>query len=157
AVLGLFTQDVPIIVTDAGLTLTPATFSATVGQPFSSVTVATFTDDNPLSDATDFTATIDWGDGVVEDGQVTGSAGAFTVTGGHLYTSAESFPVSVTVVDPHGANASGTGPASVTGPVSVQLVSVSSVEGASTGSVPVATFTATDPGPFTAAIDWGDG
>ncbi len=49
-------------VTDAALSATATPVSATQGTSFSG-TVATFTDANPLSKASDFTATIAWGDG----------------------------------------------------------------------------------------------
>src|SRR5215470_18982433 len=47
--------------------------------------VASFTDDNLTDTAASFTATIDWGDNITTVGTVVGSAGNFTVEGGHTY------------------------------------------------------------------------
>src|SRR5215813_13198846 len=47
--------------------------------------VASFTDGTLTDTAADFTATIDWGDGVTTTGTVVGSNGSFTVDGGHTY------------------------------------------------------------------------
>ena len=50
--------------------------AAVEGQPFQNVPVATFIDTNPLGTATDFTATIDWGDGTTAPGTLARSASA---------------------------------------------------------------------------------
>src|SRR6185312_9602372 len=42
-------------------------------QAFNNVTVATFTDSDTLTPASDFTTTIDWGDGTTTPGTLTGS------------------------------------------------------------------------------------
>jgi PKD repeat protein len=104
--------------------LTPGSatvFSAVVGFPFTG-TVATFTDSDTSNTASDFTATIDWGDTTVTAGTVSGGAGSFTVSGTHTYASAGNFPVTVTLTDdPPGtatATASGTARVSETrGPI----------------------------------------
>ena len=60
--------------------------AATEGTALPGTTqVATFTDTNTSDTASDFTATINWGDGTTTAGTVSGSAGAFTVAGGHTY------------------------------------------------------------------------
>src|SRR5262249_49328805 len=60
--------------------------STTEGTVLSnSTTVATFTDTITSDTAADFTATVDWGDGVTTTGTVVGSNGSFTVQGGHTY------------------------------------------------------------------------
>src|SRR5262249_39222690 len=47
--------------------------------------VATFADTTGSHVASDYTATIDWGDGATTGGTVSGSGQSFTVTGGHTY------------------------------------------------------------------------
>jgi hypothetical protein len=65
------------------LTAHTVTFAATTGTLFSG-TVATFTDVDTASPASDFSANINWGDGSVTNvGTVTGGAGTFTVSGAH--------------------------------------------------------------------------
>jgi hypothetical protein len=98
------------------LTMTGSSFTARAGRPFSGP-VATFTDTNPLALASDFTTTINWGDGTTTLGTVAGpTGGPFTVTGSHTYKPARSFTVTVTAADdpPGTATASATATATVT-------------------------------------------
>jgi hypothetical protein len=74
------------------------TFTATAGVPFSGA-VATFTDSDTANVASDFTATIAWGDATMSAGTVTGSGGSFTVSGTHTYATMGNFPVTVTLAD----------------------------------------------------------
>ena len=53
--------------------------------------VASFTDTNTNDTSFNFTASIDWGDGVTTAGTVVGTKGSFTVLGGHTYAD-EGFP-----------------------------------------------------------------
>jgi hypothetical protein len=76
-----------------------AAINGETGVPLTGVTVATFTSSFAGNAATDFTATIDWGDGAVNPGTITGSNGKFTVTGTHTYEAAGSFALTVTVRD----------------------------------------------------------
>jgi hypothetical protein len=92
-----------LALTAAGL---PAT--AVAGGAFSGP-VATFTDPNNGPVAPDYpqngssvygyTATIDWGDGTTSTGTVSGSNGAFTVSGKHTYAVAGAYTITTTVVD----------------------------------------------------------
>src|ERR1700693_4627772 len=60
--------------------------AAVEGTPLAGTTdVASFTDGTNTDTAANFTATIDWGDGVTTAGTVVGSNGSFTVEGGHTY------------------------------------------------------------------------
>ncbi len=71
--------------------------------------VATFTDSNTSDAASDFTASIDWGDGVTSDGSVSGSNGSFSVSGTHTYADeAGNGPISVTVSGPDSSSDSAT-------------------------------------------------
>jgi hypothetical protein len=59
--------------------------------------VATFTDANAAIAAARFIATINWGDGTVGKGRVSGANGAFKVSGKHKYARAGVFSVHVTI------------------------------------------------------------
>ena len=77
----------------------PVTFSPTQGASFSGP-VATFTDSAyPTNVASDFTATIVWGDGTTTTGTITNAGGTFTVSGTHTYTGSGTFGVTVTLAD----------------------------------------------------------
>jgi large repetitive protein len=73
--------------------------------PFTGV-VATFTDDDPMGTATDYQATIVWGDGHTSTGTIGGGPannGFFTVTGTNTYAAAGSYVFTVTIVDNGGS------------------------------------------------------
>jgi hypothetical protein len=95
-------------VTSAELAPTAAAIAATAGAAFSGP-VATFADSNASEPASSFAATIDWGDGSgPSTGVVTGGAGRFSVAGNHAFGAPGSFPVSVTITDAGGDQASAT-------------------------------------------------
>ena len=66
--------------------------------------VATFSDTSTLAVASDFTATINWGDSSTPTaGTITeDAANVFHVTGTHIYALGGSFPITVTIKDPSG-------------------------------------------------------
>jgi hypothetical protein len=100
-------------VADAPLTATGVPVSATAGTAFSS-TVATFTDADPAGTVTDYTATIDWGDGSTSEGTIASAAsGGFAVTGSHTYGNAGAYQTSVTIKDKGGSTASAASTANV--------------------------------------------
>ena len=126
-------------------------------------TVASFTDTNTGDTAATLTAAINWGDGTTTSGTVSGSNGAFTVTGGHSYADEGSESLGVTITDT--ANST-TLPLS--GTVTVAEGDVLTPHGLTFTANPgqaftgtVATFTDSDTanvaGDFTATINWGDG
>jgi hypothetical protein len=129
--------------------------------------IATFVNSgNPTNPASDFTATIDWGDGTTTSGTVTGDgAGDYTVSGSHGYTDEGSHTVKVTLSD----DAPGTASVSATNLVTVTesdilvagAASISATEGFQfSGQVASFTNTGYPSNPasdFTASIDWGDG
>ncbi|HXA34263.1 MAG TPA: hypothetical protein VNV87_18575, partial [Acidimicrobiales bacterium] len=80
------------------LTVTGVPVSIPESSAFSGP-VATFIDSDPSLPASDFTATIAWGDGTTTPGAIAGSSGNFTVTGTHTYADEGSFAVGVTVTD----------------------------------------------------------
>jgi hypothetical protein len=93
-------------VADAALTATGMTITPAPGTPFNG-TVATFTDAYPgePDGARDFTAMIDWGDGVTTAGTVGGSNGSYTVSGMHTYFYGCPTVIIVTITDDGGQSA----------------------------------------------------
>jgi hypothetical protein len=73
----------------------------TQGAGFDNALVATLSDANPRAKPTDFSATIDWGDGQTTTGTVSRADGTqtFLVRGSHVYASSGSFSVRVTIND----------------------------------------------------------
>src|SRR5262249_1871121 len=75
---------------------------AVEGTAFSGA-VARFEDPDPTGTATNFTATITWGDGATSTGAIsTGATGEFYVSGTHTYSAAGSPVFSVTIVNDTG-------------------------------------------------------
>jgi hypothetical protein len=164
-----------VIVADAPLTASPKTVNGTEGRPLTNVDVATFTDADPLGTATDFLATIDWGDGTTTAGTIVeDTAGTFHVVGSHTYTEESATPYSIgvsiidngngrAVNDPTNSKASTTSTANIAqSPLLAVASSVVATEGVAVPiTTTVATFTDTggaDPvADYTAMIDWGDG
>jgi hypothetical protein len=135
-------------------------------QISASTPVATFTDTNLSDTAGDFTASINWGDGLTSAGTVVGSNGSFTVEadGQHLYTDEGTDIVTVTLT--HTADQA---TATASGNVAVGEHDVLSADQGGTftafaGHVfsnIIADFREVSgpaiPFDFTASIDWGDG
>jgi hypothetical protein len=129
--------------------------------------VATFTDTDASKPASDYTATVDWGDGTTTPGTITGGSGSFTVSDSHTYADEGSLAlaVAVTAPDPVGSVTATAGASATVSEIdnltAGSPVTFSANQGASF-SGPVASFTdsayptnvASD---FTATIDWGDG
>jgi hypothetical protein len=62
--------------------------------------VATFTDGNHLAPLSDFTVSIDWGNGNTTPGTVQSTGpGTFTVEGTQTYTTTAAFSITVTIAD----------------------------------------------------------
>jgi hypothetical protein len=93
-------------VSDAAL-LASCAVVADSSQSFSGPT-ATFTDAaSPFGTLSDFTATINWGDGTTSAGTVTGpDGGPYSVSGTHTYTSTGPFTITTTINDVGGSTAS---------------------------------------------------
>ncbi len=100
-----------VVVVDAPLTLSCATPAVSL-QAFNG-TVADLHDGNPAAPLSDFTATIDWGDGSTSSGTVSGSGGDYTIAGGHTYASTGYFDVNVHVADEGGSTADTAKPCTV--------------------------------------------
>ena len=157
---------------------------ATSGQQFSGV-VATFTDANAQAQASDFKATIYWGDGTTSDGTITvDPQGRFDVTSTHTYITAsgsleywsgfgwgfpvrsgnQEFEVTVSISDTLSADRAIAKSLATVAPAPPNLTVTAQKISATVGqqfSGVVATFTDVDPkataGNFTATINWGDG
>jgi streptogramin lyase len=136
------------------------------GTPLRGV-VAAFTSADPMALVSDFTATIDWGDGSPQSVGILGaSAGnTFTVTGDHTYVRDETTPyaITVTVHEQGGATLATTTAATVTNrPPVVTGIPVRMTKGLPF-TAPVAYIVEDlglppEPaGNFTATINWGDG
>jgi Big-like domain-containing protein len=130
------------------------------GQALSRLRLGTFTDSNKVAVASDFTATINWGDGSnSENATVTGRRGNFTATGSHTFTTPGTYTV-VTTISATNANEVTTQTTITVGQSALKAgtVRVTIDKGSSTATL-VATFTDPNPldaGVYSATIDWGD-
>ena len=90
------------VVADAALGVGSATnFTVNTGKSFTKFLMS-FTDSNPLGAASDFAASINWGDKTKPSrGHITGT-GQFGVTGKHTYAKAGDYQAKVAVVDKGG-------------------------------------------------------
>jgi hypothetical protein len=145
------------------ITATPSDFTADEGSAFSGA-VAMFTDDDSSTNASSFTASIDWGDGSgVTAGTIAQSDTVFVVLGQHTYADEGAFTATVTISDV----SPGTGTATATSAATVNEADVLSGT-PTTFSVPsgvsftttVASFsdtlTSNVVSDFLATINWGD-
>jgi ribosomal protein L6P/L9E len=153
-----------VTVADAALSATGTTVSGTEGAAISDTTVATFTDANPNATASDFTATINWGDGTSTSGTVVAqNGGGFAVDGGHTYADEGQYTIGVSSKDVGGSTANVTGSASVADAdvLTGQGTSLQANVNQALTNVTVASFSDTDAATpasdLTATIDWGDG
>jgi hypothetical protein len=145
---------------DQPITASGTTVSATEGASFSG-TVATFNDPDTKATASEYEATIEWGDGSKSTGTVSGSGGSFAVSGEHTYADEGSYTVTVKITDVD--NSSNSATATSSAKVADAALSASGVSTTSPQafSGTVANFTDANSGSttadFTATIDWGDG
>ncbi|HET6248072.1 MAG TPA: LEPR-XLL domain-containing protein [Tepidisphaeraceae bacterium] len=160
---GTFSSETAIVSDPAVVGTAVAAFSAKKGVNTGTITVANFTDPGGAEPTTDYSATIDWGDGTSPTaGTIVLSNGKLSVTGAHTFNSAGTFHP--TIVIHHDA-----APDSniVTDTVNVPAysltttgVNISGIEGRSV-TAKAASFVsgnaASSIGNFTASINWGDG
>jgi hypothetical protein len=153
-------------VIDAALTASPATF-APVEQTGFTGKVGSFTDSNAFGKASDFSASIDWGNGNISNGTiVANTSGGFDVIGTNTYAEEGSFQVKVSVRDVGGSTTNMTSTAVIVdAPLTPTGLSLTGVEaGTVSGQVgrfqdsftnsPLTDFTT---GGGRATINWGDG
>jgi hypothetical protein len=156
-----------VTVTDAALSATQ-TFTPTPieNTALSGASLFTFADANSYATSADFTAVVNWGDGTSESSASSSNVqigGGYTVTGTHTYTEeATGLTLTVSVTDDGGSSTSSSTTVNVSDP-HVNAVgghSFTSLEGATTGTLTLATFT--DPAGaeslanYSASVDWGD-
>src|SRR5947208_2883051 len=148
-------------VADAALTATGTTIAATEGAGFSG-TVASFTDADPNGTSSDYSDTIDWGDGTTTSGKIIANGtGGFDVVGSQTYAEEGTYTLGVAITDVGGSSTTASSTATVAdASLSASGTAFAATEGASfTGTV--ASFTDADPNgtvtDYTASIDWGDG
>jgi large repetitive protein len=155
------------VVADAALTAgATVPQSVNTGIALSGIGVGTFTDANPGATVTDFTGTVDWGDGSPNSAAVfaIGALG-FDVSGSHTYAKPGVYNVTTTVLDAGGATTVVKATFTVSDlPVTGATKSFTSVEGQNTGLFVLATFE--DPNSLATTSDvkaalaiggWGDG
>jgi hypothetical protein len=107
-----------ITIADASLTGYSKTLTGTHGVPLTNVVVASFTDADPGGTRTDYTATINWGDGHTSSGTsvaivYNSSTGRFDVQGSHTYATSGNFKIIVTITDSGGSTVTVTDPITI--------------------------------------------
>ena len=153
-------------VLDAALTSVNGGTIGGVEGVTASLSGATFTDAaGTYGSATDFTATINWGDGSpTSSGTVSGSGGSYSVAGMHTYAEEGTYAIVISVTDDGGAGTIISDTATVADAALMGSSTTTAVgtEGVTNSSVlSGATFTDANLGApstdFTATITWGDG
>ena len=161
-----------VTVTEAPLTdTTPAsTITLYEGCNTGTVVLATFTDGDPNASLTDYTASVNWGGTLIGTPKFsvqlvsrTGTSSAWNIVGSAVYAAPGTYPAAVTVSDVDGATFQtskvvfnvAVAPLTDTTPVKT----LSAIEGKSTGTVVLATFTDADPQTlvtdFSPSVSWG--
>jgi PKD repeat protein len=108
----LYVDDLTFDNLGAPLDSSGVSFSATAGSEFSGV-VAHFADGDPTATSADYAVSIEWGDGATSSGSVSGANGSFEVRGTHMYATAGTYAVKVTVTKSGGKETSTTSTANV--------------------------------------------
>jgi autotransporter-associated beta strand protein len=150
-----------IMVADAPLSANGVNVAATEGTFFTNAQVATFTDADPQAMASDYTATIDWGDSHISTGTIVPNGPGFAVQGDHTYSAEGMYSIHVTIHDVGGSIAAASSTATVAdAPLAGIGQSFIATAGVPLSAIPVAAFSdlggAEPPANYTATIDWGD-
>jgi streptogramin lyase len=155
------TQSV-VNVTDAPLVASGNTITATEGTPFTNQIVASFADTDPNGTLTDYSATINWGDGTTAPGTIVpNGSGGYFVEGLYNYDDEGQYAITVTIQDSGGATNTVNTTANVAdAALTATGTTLTPIEGNAFAGV-VASFTDANPNAvaadFTATIVWGDG
>ena len=91
----------PASVADAVLTMSTPTV---VIDKLAVTLTAAFFDADPDGTATDYTASINWGDGSISAGTIGSNSASFTATGSHTYAKHKTYTVTVTIKDAGGSS-----------------------------------------------------
>ena len=123
--------------------------------------VASFRDADVGGTATDYTATINWGDGTIGSGSIQAIGSNFQVVASHKFATEGTLPLSVVIKDAGGAAVTLVGSSVVRdAPLSITGVPFSTQQASSFGGT-IATFTDGDPlattADYAARVVWGDG
>lgn len=146
---------------DQPITAIGTTISSVEGAPFAGV-VATFTDPDTTATASEYSATINWGDGTAPTaGAISGpTGGPFSVIGTHTYIEEGTYTITIVITDVD--NPTNTATATSTAVVAdapLTATCTNKVSGQMFSGV-VASFTDANPfatvADFTATINWGD-
>ncbi|PYT10450.1 MAG: hypothetical protein DMF51_18390, partial [Acidobacteria bacterium] len=139
----------------------PLPISAAEGMPFTGALVATFSDPDTAATASEYSAVIEWGDGSMSSGTISGGSGSFFVTGDHTYVDEGSYTTKVTVTDIDNSDNTASGSAKAT-VVDVILIPTGITPPGNSSEAYTVTASFIDTNPlatatdFTATIDWGD-
>ena len=153
------------------ITATGVDVSGSAKRSITNQAVATFTVPDPNRPVSQFTATINWGDGTTTAGTITGSNGSFQVLGTHTYATPGNFTVTTnigggtTAGDVPGTTATATSTATISAQsgVAVALLAVGAGPGGgprSTSTTPAtapsasASWPSTPPSPAASASPW---
>ena len=132
------------VIADAPLTDFPiGPFTGNTGVKLSNVEVGSFTDANLGATASDFTGTIDWGDGSPNSLAAFGGppTGQFFATGSHTYAKPGVYTVTTDVKDVGGSEVTLISTYTITDlPVTGAVKSFTAVEVRNTGTIVLATF-----------------
>ncbi len=139
---------------------TPATVIATVPSTFE---VATFADNSAATNAANFSATIDYGDGMTGPGTIlpdNSVPGTYEVFGTQTYATVNSFTAKVTISTATGSLPAVSTTVTTSSPLALTATPVDGTVGVRANTL-VATFTDQDttaiPSDFTVTVHWGDG
>ena len=163
-------------VTDASISETAGpNYTLSEGSALNNSTLAVLTDQNPYASASDYTVTVNWGDGTSDvlsttqsDSNLsivaTSTAGVFDIVGSHSYYQMGSDQITVNVSDSGGSQANQiTDTVTVTAPTLTfgSPITFYATENQTTNTIALATFTDSNSQPnlndYSATINWGDG
>ena len=152
-------------VTDAPLTAGTVTAAGGVEYTTATTLSATFTDANLNAPTSDFSGTINWGDGNTtnfDSSAVTGSGGSYIVAGSHQYAEDGVYDITVTINDDGGSTTTDTGMTTVAdAPLTAGTVTAAGGVEYTTAASLSATFTDANldapTSDFSGTINWGDG
>ena len=154
-------------VADAPLTAGTITITGAVEDVTAGTLSATFTDANTAAQTSDFSGTIDWGDGSAianfTSADVTGSNGSYTVSGSHLYVEDGNYTPIVHINDAGGSKTTDSDMVTVAdAPLTAGAITTitGGVEGVTPATLIATFFDANKLAPtsdFSGTITWGDG